>query len=351
MKSLKFTYILSFLLIIFVISNLCILVYANQEIKWTMFSDGGEVDWAGKQWKNVLIPEIEKITDGRLKIDLFFYGEYPFSNSELLSVVSKRSADMVMGSIASWSGTEPRLSIVDLPMLMPSSAVEKQRIYHIMSEDILKDVLEEWNCHEVLTTWMGAQDFYFKDFWLEDFNSFKGKKIRTFSPELDDLVRLLNGTPVRVDFAEVYTALQTGVAKGLITGITNAYNNMYFDVVKNMQAASIFICTDITLVNNDSWEKLPEDIKNKLITYFNSKREWYEMAQVERNGLALLKAIREHGLNVKPISKDLRKEIVNKAYEGIWKNWIERCGEGGQGIFDSTIKLLKNEGYNINISK
>lgn len=321
--------------------------YAEKEFKWTMFASRGQVGWSEQQWKNIIIPDIERITDGRLKIDLLFHGEYPFKDSDLLRVVSTGTADIVMGSITGWSGTEPRFSIVDLPMFMPSYPGDLQRIYHRILDDILKDVFEKWNCHEVLTTWMGAQHFYFKDFWLEDFDSLKGKKIRTYNPELDDLIRLLNGTPLRIDPAEVYTALQTGVAEGLITGISNGYDNMYYEVVNNMQATFICDCTYATLINNDSWNELPKDMQEKVSNYINSKREWYEMRQTLENGLDLVNSFHKFGLNVKPISKDLRREIVNRSYEGIWKPWIERCGEGGQEVFDEVSKILIDEGFNV----
>jgi len=321
--------------------------YAEEEIQWTMFNAGTGTTWADKQWKDIIIPDIERITNGRLKIDLLYHGEYPYKDADLLRVVSEGSADIIKGGIANWSGTEPRLTIVNMPMFVPCYPGDLQRVYHKILDTVLKDVFTKWNCHELLTTWMGAQHFYLSDFWIEDFNSLKGKKIRTYSPELDDLVKLLNGTPVRVDGAEVYTALQTGVADGLITGVSYGYDNRYFEVVSNMEATFICDSADAVYVNNDSWNGLPEDMRNVLQNYFDSKREWYEMGQTLQNGLDLIDSFQKFGLKVHPISEELRKEIVKKSYEAIWKPWITRCGEGGEEVFEGVADILKNEGFEV----
>lgn len=321
--------------------------YAEQEIHWTMFLSGTGLNWADIQWKNVLIPDIERITDGRLKIDLLYSGEYPYSDADLLSAVSQREADIINGTMTNWSGTEPRVAIVDMPMFVPSSPGDLQRVYHRILDEVLNEILAEWNCHELLTTWMGAQHFFLRDFYIEDLDTLKGKKIRTFNPELADLVRVLNGTPTQIDYSEVYTALQTGGLDGLITGISNGYNQMYFESVKNMQATFICDCTDPVLVNNDSWNELPEDIQVILQDYFDSKRDWYEMGQTLYNGLDLISSFSKFELSVRPMSQKLRQELVDKSYEGIWKPWIERCGEGGQETFEAVADILRSEGFKV----
>ena len=321
--------------------------YAEKEIDWIMFTGGTGVSWADKQWKDVIIPDIERITNGRLKIDLLYHGEYPYKDADLLRVVSEGTADLVSGWVANWSGTEPRLTVVDMPMFVPSYPGDLQRVYHRILDEVLKDVFAKWNCHELLTTWMGAQHFYLSDFWIEDFDSLKGKKIRTFNAELDDLVKLLNGTPVRVDAAEVYTALQTGVADGLITGVSNGHDNMYFEVVPNMEATFICDCTAPVYINDDSWNELPEDIRNTLQNYFDSKRDWYEMGQTLQNGLDLIDSFPKFRLKVYTMPEELRKEIVKKSYEAIWEPWIKRCGEGGEKVFEGVADILIDEGFEV----
>jgi len=337
-----------FLIVIVLFVTLTTSSYSKEEeIHWTMFTEGTGLMWADKQWKEIIIPDIERITGGRLKIDLLYYGEYPYKLPDFLRVISEGTADLVLIALPTLSGTEPRITIVNMPMFVPSYPGDLQKVYHKIMDTVLIDVFTKWNCHEVLTTWMGAQHFYFKDFWLEDFNSLKGKKIRTFSPELDDLVRLLNGTPVRIDVSEVYTALQAGVADGFITGVSNGHNQKYFEVVKNMQATFISDVAQAVLVNNDSWNSLPVDIQDILQEYFDSKREWYEMGQTFQNGLDLLDSFPKFGLKVQPISEKLREEIIEKSYEGIWKPWIKRCGEGGKEIFEDVSEILKNEGFEV----
>jgi len=342
--------VLLIIVILLISSNIGMIVYSHseEEIHWTMYLSGTGLNWEDIQWKDVLIPEIEKITEGRLKIDLLYLNEHPYADRDLLIAVSQREADLINGTYTKWSGIEPRLSIVDMPMLVPANPGDLQRIYLRILDEVFNEILiNKWNSREVLTTWMGAQHFFFHDFYIENFDSLKGKKIRTFNPELADLVRMLNGSPTQVDFTEVYTSLQLGALDGLITGISNGYNHMYFENVKNMQATFICDCTNPVLINNDSWNELPEDLQHILQDYFNSKRDWYGMGQTLYNGLNLISSFSEYGLNVRPMSSKLRQEIVDRSFEGIWKPWIERCGEGGQETFDAITNILRDEGFKV----
>ena len=75
------------------------------------------------------------------------------------------------------------------------------------------------------------------------------------------------------------------------------------------------------------------------------------MGQTLQNGLDLIDSFPKFGLKVHPMPKGLRKEIVDKSYEAIWKPWIERCGEGGEEVFEGVADILRSEGFEIPIYK
>jgi len=339
------------LLVVFVVMFFSIVIFsyaAEEVINWTMYTSASGTIWPNRQWKNVIIPEIERITNGRLKIDILYFGEYPYKNSDLLNVVSEGVADIVDLGPSQVSGTDPRFCIVEMPMLVPSYPGYIQKIHHRINDEVLKDAFDEWNVHEILVTWMGAQHFFLRDFWIEDVNSLRGKKIRVFSPEQSDLVQnILNGTPVRIDSSEVYTALQTGVIDGLITGISSGYDNKLFEMVPNLVPTFIQDGTFAVYVNNDSWNSLPEDIREIVQNYFDKIRADYEMNVTYQNGVDLINSFHEYGMEAIPIPKELREEMLANSYEMIWKPWMERVGEDGEKIFKEVVNIIESEGFKV----
>jgi len=135
---------------------------------------------------------------------------------------------------------------------------------------------------------------------------------------------MLNGTPLLIDPAEVYTSLQTG----LITGISYSMRSKFPEVVKVMVPVATHNVTNPVVVNNNSWNALPKDIRDTIMNYFESRQDWYETGSFVDDGLLIQEAFEKYGLVVKP-APAFRKELRTKAYEGIWKLWIDRVGPGG----------------------
>ena len=71
------------------------------------------------------------------------------------------------------------------------------------------------------------------------------------------------------------------------------------------------------------------------------------MGQTLQNGLDLIDSFPKFRLGVYTMPAELRKEIVKKSYEGIWKPWINRCGEGGEKVFEGVADILIDEGFEV----
>lgn len=71
----------------------------------------------------------------------------------------------------------------------------------------------------------------------------KGKKVRVFSEGQIDAVRLFGGAPVKIAFAEVYTALQRGTVDAAIIGFQGVDSQKMHEVTKYVLVPASFIGT------------------------------------------------------------------------------------------------------------
>jgi len=293
--------------------------------------------------------DIFEASNGRLKIEFYLPGEHPYEGADLLRGIS--SGEFEMGSIFPGyiSSIEPSFAILDLPFLVPNGDFDVfLQLYENLSKDYFKDLLEEkWNLKELFTCMTSAQHMYFRDDWLLDFDSLKGKKIRTWSPEITDMIKLMNGNPVSLPLSDNYTALQTGLLDGSTTNFVAAYGNSLFDLCKYVSLTAHSYGCVIVVVNKDVWEELPEEIQ-EIVTEVNAKnKEFYLRDQQAKASVVLEKAILETNIKVTSLPPSFREELVKGAYEGIWKPWMERAGEEGEKAFEEAIRLLNEMGYDV----
>lgn len=300
------------------------------------------------EYAPILVSELEEVTGGRLKIDILFPGEHPYKAGDLLLALRERGGEIVCVPGYYLSRTEPGLGVLDLPMLFPKGDLAVVReVYKDLRKGYLADIWAEWNGQELWTSFWGGQQIFLKQGFVEDWDSLKGARVRSPSPELNNLILLLNGTPVSVAWGEVYTSLQTGLVDGLVTSYGGFSGTGLYEVAKdaswiNSQYATVPFC-----VNKDAWAELPPDLQNTITSYIETKRDWLEDGCLSYDGKLLQRDLLNHGVKAKGLPLNFREEVRNKSYEAIWKPWIEGAGPSGTEAFNEVAKLLIEKGYTV----
>jgi len=298
-------------------------------------------------WADKIIPDLEAGTNGSLKIDLLYPGEHPYQTGDLWDTINDGTCDILCFDYHTAAKVEPRLSLEFLAMLMPDADTQtKREIHRELLPTVLESIFSDWNAHEIATSYQGSQQLWLVEGELKDYDSLKGKTIRTYSPELDNLVKMLNGTPIRLDPAEVYTSLQTGLMDGLFTGVSYSMRNKLPEVVKVMVPISAIIPITPVIANDDSWDALPKDLRDYVKKYFEDNREWYETGAFQEDGMLIQKSWEEFGLKVLP-NPAFRNELRERAYENIWKPWIETTGPDGAEAFNILAKTMQDKGISL----
>lgn len=100
---------------------------------------------------------------------------------------------------------------------------------------------------------------------ISSLEELKGKRIRVF-PTLLPLIEALGATPIILPMGEIYTALERGTIDGFMQGPIDA-EKQFEGVISAVVYPGVYRAAFPILINEKSWNELPEDLQNRLITF------------------------------------------------------------------------------------
>ena len=204
---------------------------------------------------------------------------------DTMRVVRAGTFDIVETTVGSASRDDPFLEGIDLIGVSPNIETLEEVVNAY--RDVFSQRVEEKFNAKVLTLWpFGPQIFYCKG-EVNDIADMKGLRVRSYTPTMSALVESFGATPVTLQFAEVYPALQRGVAECAITSPTSGNTGNWPEVTDSLYMLSISWSVQTHLMNLDTWNGLSEDAQTKLMaSYGDLEGKYWEMARTN-NGKAV----------------------------------------------------------------
>lgn len=161
---------------------------------------------------------------------------------------------------------------------------------------------------------------------------FAGMKLRVpVTPLYNSTFRALGASPVSINYAEVYSALQTGVADGQENPLALIETGRFYEVQKYLSLTG-HIWDAVTLVANPgTWSSLPADLQEIVSNRMN------EAARNQRqDSLALNAEIQQtlanSGLTVNEVDKEPFRKALRDA--GYYTEWKEKYGEEAWALLE-----------------
>ncbi|MCW8962900.1 MAG: TRAP transporter substrate-binding protein [Gammaproteobacteria bacterium] len=105
-------------------------------------------------------------------------------------------------------------------------------------------------------------------------DDFKGKKFRIQSSNVHEaMIKTLGGTPQKLPFKEVYTALGQGVVDGQENAWANVYSKKFHEVQDYITVSNHSYLGYLVVVSADFWKDLPADIRKELTAIMQEATE------------------------------------------------------------------------------
>jgi TRAP-type C4-dicarboxylate transport system substrate-binding protein len=126
---------------------------------------------------------------------------------------------------------------------------------------------------KVMTLWpFGPQVFYCNK-PIKGFDDLKGLKVRVFTPSMAALIKTAGGTPVTLQFSEVYTSLQRGVADCAVTSPTSGNTGKWPEVTTHFYPLALSGSVQGHFMNLAYWKKFSPEQQKKLAAAFKQMED------------------------------------------------------------------------------
>jgi tripartite ATP-independent transporter DctP family solute receptor len=167
---------------------------------------------------------------------------------------------------------------------------------------------------------------------------FKGFKIRVpVSPLWTSMFKAFDASPASINFAEVYSALQTKVVEGEENPLAIIATAKLYEVQKYCSLTNHMWDGFWFLANKTAWEKLPPDLQAIVAKNINAAG-MKERADVAELNAGLQKDLASKGMVFNATKADAFREQLRKA--GFYADWKSKFGEEGWALLERSVGKL-----------
>jgi tripartite ATP-independent transporter DctP family solute receptor len=169
---------------------------------------------------------------------------------------------------------------------------------------------------------------------IKTLTDLKGLKIRVApSKIMAETVQALGGSPVPIDWSELFSALQQGVVDGQENPFIQIYSAKLYEVQKHLALTSHNWDAYILLVNEKFYQSLDPELQQILGQAGKEASDlaWKESAKMTGELLDKLKGL---GMSVTEIDPN----GVREAVKVVWDSWASRVGPEGKRLIQRIVE-------------
>lgn len=208
-------------------------------------------------------------------------------------------------SLNGWSGVTPDVKIADAPTGLTMQQMEAATDGPDGIKAVLDAQLRERGMRLLAVTNLGPTVFVTNELAVAP-SDFEGMKIRVYSEGTAQLVQALGAAPVKLPFADVYTALQRGTVEGAITGFQGVASQKMYEVASNVLVAGSFPGTGYQAwVANAGWLEGLSDGERRAFEAAVREAELYSRAEILADRAQLADLYRAKGMTVTELTPDM----------------------------------------------
>ena len=261
--------------------------------------------------------EIEKATNGELKIRLHLAGTLQINASNITQAVGENVVQIADDLFN--SGNIVVAGVPRLPMLIQTYDDFTK------ADAVLKPYLEKAFAQKGVTL-LASYTYPLQFVWgrkkIESLEDIKGLKFRVAQPEQGEFVRRFGGTSITMSAPEVPSALDRGVVDGVFTAGVGAV--LWKDLLKYGYVMIINVNNSYFIANTEAFNKLSPELQAKVRQVAQDSARWDQetMQKEEAESVQTLTAM---GYTFTKGTPDDTTRAVN-AMKPYWDEWASSRG-------------------------
>jgi TRAP-type C4-dicarboxylate transport system substrate-binding protein len=258
---------------------------ASAAEQWNFYMHQSAPNFATSRGAKLFTEQVEKATNGELKIRLHLAGTLQINASNITQAVGENVVQI--GDDLFNSGNIAVAGIPRLPMLIQSYDDFAK------ADAVLKPYIEKAFAQKgstVLASYTYPLQFVWGRKKLASLDDIKGMKLRVAQPEQGELVRRFGGVSITMSAPEVPSALDRGVVDGIFTAGVGAV--LWKDLLKFGYVLIVNVNNSYFIANTDAYRKLSPQLQDQLRKAAEDGARWDQdtMKTEEAESVQLLKS-------------------------------------------------------------
>ena len=296
-------------------------------VEWNFYMHQSAPNFATSRGAKMFTEQIEKATNGELKVRLHLAGTLQINASNITQAVGENVVQM--GDDLFNSGNIPVAGIPRLPMLIQSYEDFAK------ADVVLKPYIDKafgQKGSTVLASYTYPMQFIWGRRKIESLDDIKGLKLRVAQPEQGEFVRRFGGTSITMSAPEVPSALDRGVVDGIFTAGVGAV--LWKDLLKYGFVLIVNVNNSYFIANADAYYKLSLDLQSKLGQVAQESARWDQdtMQKEEAESVQILSAMGYIFTKAKP-------EEISRAVDAMKPYWDEWAKSRGPDVIEALAKV------------
>jgi TRAP-type C4-dicarboxylate transport system substrate-binding protein len=285
--------------------------------QWNFYMHQSAPNFATSRGAKLFTEQVEKATNGELKIRLHLAGTLQINASNITQAVGENVVQI--GDDLFNSGNIAVAGIPRLPMLIQSYEDFAR------ADAVLKPYIEKAFAQKGSTA-LASYTYPLQFVWgrkkLASLDDIKGMKLRVAQPEQGELVRRFGGVSITMSAPEVPSALDRGVVDGIFTAGVGAV--LWKDLLKFGYVLIVNVNNSYFIANTDAYRKLSPGLQAELRKAAEDAARWDQdtMKTEEAQSVELLKAA---GYTFTQAKSDEITRAVD-AMRPYWDEWAKARG-------------------------
>ncbi|NCC07166.1 MAG: TRAP transporter substrate-binding protein [Clostridia bacterium] len=259
---------------------------------------------------------VYKKTDGRIKINVYPNGELGDENS-VVEQLQFGGIDFARVSVMTLSETVPQYNVLMLPYIY----TDKAHMWRVLDGETggeFMGLLDEYSL--VGLSWFdaGARSFYNSKREIKSPDDLQGLSIRVADSALmAALIRSLGGTPVKLAYSEVYSALETGAVDGAENNQPSYISTRHDNVAKYFVTDEHCRIPEMQLCAQSTWEHISDEDR-KILRDCAAEAGAYERELWTKQEESAIESMKKSGCIITELTAEQRavfKEKTQPLYE------------------------------------
>ena len=269
------------------------------------------------------VERVKRRTNGQVVFEVSSFPELGVGGPDTLRLVEDGTLDSAQIYSGYVGGDFPIMDMSNLWGLYPTQEDQLAVIDAIQPR--MAEVTAEQGGVQVAYM-MTAHNYIFSQPEIYSLDDLQGKKLRSHSTVLSDLISGMGGDPQFIAFADVYTALERGVIDGAISCGSCGHGLRWYEVADYLVGPIISVGHSWFTINQSRWDEMPADLQNIIMeegarhAYLNRQLLFEHFAPT-----AVQENIAE-GMELVEFTDEMKAAQRRSAIENVVPGWVTRVG-------------------------